>query len=158
VKHTYLYPIEDGELWLWQAARMDASELFGGPGEGASDEEFRLHVSLGDALGSARELLMKRLETRDRVCIGRSYVIPGSLDDAAKEREREADGTVKDLTRELWDAPYFYGTLWAYVIGTLKIGAGQGGRDEWPDIQAFCKTHRVTKGNDKRTRVIPVWM
>jgi hypothetical protein len=158
VKHTYLYPIEDGELWLWRSARTDATDLFGSPGVDAAEEEFQLHVILGDALGSARELLMRRLKRRDRVCIGQSYMIPGSRCEAAQEREAEADSTVREITQELWRAPYFYGTTWANVVSTLKKTAGRDGRDEWPDIQAFCNAHRCTKENGKRTRVIPVWM
>lgn len=158
MKHTYLYPIADGELWLWRAARMDAWDLFGSPDLEADGEEWRLHREIGEASAKARDELHKRLKSRDRVCIGRSYVIPGSLCDVAKERAREADATVRDITQELWEAPYFYGHTWAWVIGSLKIAGEGGGRDEWADLQVFCKAHRCTKENGKRTRVIPVWM
>lgn len=152
MKHTYLYPLEDGELPLWRMARMGAADLFGSPEEEPPSATWEHYITLGDALGDAREELHKRLESRDRVCIGRHYVIPGSLCEVAQSHEREADQVVRYVTEQLWDAPVFDRTLFANVWDKLKRTDGRDGSDGWADsICLFLGTHRGR-------RVIPVWM
>lgn len=158
MKHTYLYPLEDGELWLWRAARMGGADLFGNPVAAAPDEEWVLHVQTSEVLDRARAELHRRLEPRDRVCIGRHYVIPGSHCETARERAWSADGTVRSVTGELWEAPYFHGHTYANVFGALAKVAGRDGRDDWRSIEAFCRKYRCTPDNGKRFRVVPVWM
>lgn len=152
MKHTYLYPLEDGELPLWRMARMGAADLFGDVHE--SDVQF--YLGLSDALGEAREELHKRLESRDRICIGRHYVIPGSLCEVAQDRARSADGVVREITELLWDAPIFRGDLYTLTFAHLKRSAGRGGRDAWGGIDAFLRAH--TEEPEGSHRIIPVWM
>lgn len=85
-------------------------------------------------------------------------MIPGSLCEVAQSHERNADRTVREITRKLWDAPYFYGPTYANVRSLLAKTAGRDDRDDGDAIDAFCKEHRVTKDNGKRIRVVPVWM
>lgn len=158
MKHTYLYPLEDGELWLWRAARMGGSDLFGGPDTAAPEEEWGLYVRTSEALDRARAELHRRLEPRDRICIGRHYVIPGSHCETAREREREADGTVRSFTERLWEAPYCHGHTYADTVNDLRKTAGRDGRDDWETIEAFCQKYRCTPDNGKRFRVVPVWI
>jgi hypothetical protein len=156
VKHTYLYPITSAELWLWRASRMDGGDLFGNPPVDAPDAEWSLCVGIADAIGAARTELHKRLETRDRICIGRHYVIPGSLDEGARARGRDADGTVRGLTELLWDAPPFLDDTYGLAYVELKATAGTGGRDEWSEIRSFLGKHVSTQENP--VRLVPVWM
>jgi hypothetical protein len=158
VKHTYLYPLKDGELPLWRMARTGAADLFDSPQEEPPSVMWEHYMRLSDALGAARDELHKRLESRDRICIGRHYMIPGSLCEVAQSHERDADQVVRYVTRDLWDAPLFYGITWANVVGTLQRAAGQDGRDEWAEIQGFCAVNRMSKDNGKGIRVVPVWM
>lgn len=159
MKHTYIYPIGDEELCLWRTSRMGAEDLFGYPDVDKSpDTEWVLQSRISDALGAARDELHKRLETRDRICIGRHYMIPGSLSEVARSHEWDADRTVREITQKLWDAPHFYGHTFVDVRSRLIKTAGQDGRDDRDVIDAFCKEHRVTKDNGKRIRVVPVWM
>lgn len=151
MKHTYLYPLEDGELWLWRAGRMGGSDLFGDPEVGAPDADWVLNAQVADALGAVRDRLMKRLESRDRICIGRQYMIPGSLCEVAQSRERDADQTVREITAEFWDAAHLDGYPYANTYSRLKKVAGQDGRDDWGTIKNFLVSHR-------RQRLIPVWM
>jgi len=158
VKHTYLYPLEDGELPLWRMARTGATDLFNSPDGDPPSPMWEHFTRLSDALGEARGELHKRLESRDRICIGRHYVIPGSFCEVARSREREADDVVRLITRDLWEAPYFRTPLCRDVLSLLKGTAGQGGRDDWAAIRAFCSKYHVTKENGRRFRVVPVWM
>ena len=151
MKHTYLYPLEEGELWLWRAGRMGCSDLFGDPETRAPNEEWRLDVEIADALGAARDELRKRLESRDRICIGRHYMIPESLCEVAQGREADADRTVRDITRRFWDAVHLDSYAYADTYNELKETAGRDGRDDWETVRNFLATHR-------RRRVVPVWM
>lgn len=152
MKHTYLCPLEDGELWLWRASRADCADLFGDPDvDDSQGVDWDLNARVGDALAKAREELHRRLESRDQICIGRHYAVPGSLCDVARGREREADTTVRSLTLELWDAPPLSGSLFAIVWAELSRTAGRDGRDDWAEISAFLDKHRDH-------RVVPVWM
>lgn len=158
MRYTYLFPLEDGELPLWRMARMGAADLFDSPDEEPPSPMWEHYIRLSDALGDARGELHKRLESRDRICIGRHYVIPGSLCEVAQSHEREADATVRVITRELWDAPYFYSHTYLNTYSALEKVAGRDGRDVWSEIKAFCVKHQVTKENGRRIRVVPVWM
>lgn len=151
MKHTYLYPLRDGELWLWRAARMDATDLFGSPdADTAPDVEGSLAVGISDALGAARDELHKRIKDRPSICIGRHYVIPDSLCDVAREREVEADQVVRNISYRFWDAAHLHRIPYADTYNELKKGAGLNGRDDWAALQEFLATHRGQ-------RVVPVW-
>lgn len=151
VKHTYLYPLESGEEWLWQASRCDAVDLFGNPALDAPETLWQLSVKVGGAVANVREEFHKRLESRDRVCIGRHYVVPGSRCDAAQDRAQEADLTVHAVTVSTWDAPPLDGTHYANTFALLSGVAGRDGRDGWEDIRKFLVAYRGHK-------VVPVWM
>lgn len=156
MKHTYLYPLEPGERWLWRAARMGAGDLFGVPDTNEVQPLLVIESRIADALGEAQKELHKRLESRDRICIGRHHVIPGSLDGVEPERARSADGVVRGITERLWDAPLFRGDLYTYVFTELERTAGRWGRDEWGDIAAFLRTYGMSPAEPYR--LVPVWM
>ncbi|MCP9209550.1 hypothetical protein [Streptomyces cucumeris] len=151
MKHTYLYPLKEGERWLWRAGRMDGADLFSSPDTDAPDVEWSLSVGIADAVGAARNQLHERLHERERICVGRHYVIPGSLCEVAQERAREADQAVHRITEAFWDAQHLDGIPYANAYSWLKKVAGQGGRDDWKAIRNFLVAYR-------RWRVIPVWM
>lgn len=156
MKHTYLYPITDQELWLWRASRMDGSDLFGSPPADAPDVEWSLDHGIGESLFAARNELHKRLKSRDRICIGRHYVIPGSLCEAAQDRQRLADITVCRVTELLWDAPYFIPRFREEVYVLLEPVAGRDGRDSLVEIRDFLKY--CGSPSENQIRVVPVWM
>lgn len=156
MKHTYLYPLEPGERWLWRAARMEAGDLFGLPDTDEIRPLWTMQSRISEAVGEAREELYKRLESRDRICIGRHYVIPGTLDEGAQDRARSADGVVREITKKLWDAPLFRGDLYTFVFTELRRSAGRGGRDEWRDIDTFLRTYGMIP--TEPYRIVPVWM
>lgn len=151
VKHTYLYPLEDEEGWLWRVARTSGSDLFGDPDVEAPDGEWLMSVRISEALEEARSELHERLRSRDRICIGRHYVIPDSLHRGARERAKQADGVVSVITRELWEAPVLNGLVYANVVSRLKGTTGRDGQDDWNTISAFLSRYRGR-------RVVPVWM
>ncbi|MGA5442267.1 hypothetical protein ACPCKW_22495 [Streptomyces griseoincarnatus] len=148
MKHTYLYPLPDDAVFLWRLGRTSASDLFGLPGE--PDEQWMTLITLDDAFGTARETVMRLIEDADRVCLGRRYVVPGSLDPASPEVEEGVERATREVTHLLWDAPLLSGELTARVLATLSSGRAPG-RDPLVDIAAFLRAH------DGR-RVIPVWM
>lgn len=156
MKRTYLYPLEQGERWLWRAARMDDCDLYGTPDTEEIEPLWTMRERIANVIGEAREELEKRLESRDHICIGRHYVIPGSLDEAAQERARSADGVVREITERLWDAPLFRGDLYTFTFKELERSAGHGGRDEWPEIAAFLRTYGMIP--EQPYRLVPVWM
>jgi hypothetical protein len=135
---------------------MDAGDLFGIP----DTEEIRplwvTQARISDAIGEARDELHRRLESRDRICIGRQYVIPGTLDEGAQDRARSADGVVRGITEKLWDAPLFRGDLYTFVFTELRRSAGRGGRDSWGDIAQFLHTYGMIPAEPYR--LVPVWM
>lgn len=151
MKHTYLYPVVNNDLWLWRAGRMDADDLFGVPNLNAPDDFWAMNVGIADALGAARKRLFGRLKNRDRICVGRHYAIPGSLSDTAQERQREADLVVHQITSLTWDAPILDSYLSNEMRLLLRQSAGTEGRDEWSEISTFLAAQ---EGH----RVIPVWM
>lgn len=156
MKHTYLHPLHADELWLWRAARMDAGDLFGMPGTEDVDSVWSIELGISDALGRAREELHRRLNSRDRICVGRHYVIPGTLDEGAQDRARSADVTVHGLTRELWDAPVFTGDVYTKVYLQLERTAGRDGRDTWAEMLPFLRMYGFAPAEP--WRVVPVWM
>lgn len=130
-------------------ARTGTSDLYETPEGEPPSVEWSAYMRIGDALGDARKELRKRLEDRDRICIGRHYVIPGSFCEVAQDRARSADGVVREITELLWDAPLFR-------FAHLKRSAGRGGRDAWGDIDAFLRAH--TAEPEGSHRLVPVWM
>jgi hypothetical protein len=156
MKHTYLYPLAAGERWLWRAARMDAGDLFGLPDTEEIQPLWVMESRISDVIDQAREELHRRLESRDRICIGRHYVIPGSLCEGAQDRARSADGVVRGITERLWDAPLFRGDLYTFTLTELRRSAGRGGRDGWGDIAAFLRTYGMVPAEPYR--LVPVWM
>jgi hypothetical protein len=156
VKHTYLYVLPPGKTWLWNAARRGATDLTGSPDEDAPQEDWTHYIRLSDHLGHLRDLLHKEIEDQPRVCIGRHYVIPGSLCGVAQERARAADLTVHRITRALWDAPRFEGAVFDTVRGELERNAGCEHDRDWREIRRFLIEY---KGSPERTvRLVPVWM
>ncbi len=157
MKHTYLYPLMPGEKWLWRAARMNAADLFGPDDMEESDPAYLLPLRVGDEIAGARTELHRRLKSRDRICAGEHYLIPGSLCEVAQERGRDADWIVRNVTMEIWEPLPFGGIRYANVRMELVKGAGQKGRSEAEEIRAFCSANRATPENPK-PMVIPVWM
>jgi hypothetical protein len=158
VKHTYLFPLGKGERWLWRTARMDAGDLFGLPDTEEIEPLWVMQARIADAIGEAREELHERLKSRDRICIGRHYVIPGTLCEGAQDRARSADGVVREITEMLWDAPLFRGELYTRTFQHLERSAGRGGRDGWGDIAAFLRTYGMLPEEGEHYRLVPVWM
>ena len=151
MKNTYLYVLDDADLWMWYGSRMDASDMTDGPGEAASGHEWKLYVSLSDAIGSVRDTLHKRLESCDRVHIGQHYMIPGSRCEVAREREAEASTVVREVTRLTWDAPFILDHLVDSLAALLRVAPVDEYRDSWTQVEAFLNSNRGR-------RVIPVWM
>lgn len=150
MKHTYLYPLPEKSLFLWRAGRAYTSDLFGDP-EGDS-EEWLLLVTLDEQLGQAREALAHRIKDTARVCLGRSYVIPGSVRPDDKEFGREIHPSTREITRLLWDAPHLDAILRTLVVSALGLPeADVSGRDPFDEIVRFLQAH---EGH----RLVPVWM
>ncbi|MER6605727.1 hypothetical protein ABT282_07380 [Streptomyces sp. NPDC000927] len=150
MKHICLYALEDGEEWLWRVSRRDASDLFGSPGADAPDVMWDLDRKVSDALSEARENFLARLIERDRICVGRHYVVPGSLCEGARARAEEADPIVREITDLTWDAPVLDQDLYSYIRVRLGRAAGQDGRDDQKVIDNFLDANRGR-------RVVPVW-
>jgi hypothetical protein len=135
---------------------MDAGDLFGLPDTEEIEPLWTMQSRISEAVGEARDELYKRLKSRDRICIGRHYVIPGTLDEGAQDRACSADGVVRTITEVLWDAPLFRGSLYTCVYTELHRSAGRGGRDAWGDIAAFLRMYGKVPADPYR--LVPVWM
>lgn len=152
MKHTYLTTLPAGKRWLWTAGRAGAADLFLSPETGdGTDPDWQKYIALSNHLGHMQELFHAAIEDEPRVCIGRHYMIPGSLCEVSQEREGMASETVRLVTLWTWDAPELADTILFRLRTTLSRSTGQDGMDSRADLMAFLDAH-------KGRRVVPVWM
>lgn len=150
MKHTYLYPLPASARFLWRVGRADVADLFGYPEESDYDEkndEWLIHVRMDEEIDRARKAVMSMIEDAPRVCIGKGYVIPGSLTEDGG-RHHAVRTSTESLTETFWDAPVVTARLAHEVTRTLLQ---EPGRDPVPEIHQFLTDH-------VGQHVIPVWM
>ncbi|MFF4188449.1 hypothetical protein ACFYZ9_35150 [Streptomyces sp. NPDC001691] len=151
MKHTYLYPLPDDALFLWRSGRGTATDLFGTPAADNPDAWMVL-LALDEQFGAARDAVARLVQDADRVCLGRRYAIPGSLDPAIADFEDGVHPSTREVTRLLWDAPLLNPSLRTLVVAALGLpDAHVPGRDPLPEIIRFLQAH-------EGQRLIPVWM
>lgn len=151
MKHTYLYTLPPGKTWLWTAGRAGASDLFRSPEVDGPEGDWVKYVGLSSHLGSMQDALHKAIKEEPRVCIGKHYMIPGSLCEVSQSREAEASETVRLVTLWTWDAPVLEGTTLFRLRTTLNRPTDSEGMSSRAERMAFLEANTGRQ-------IVPIWM
>jgi hypothetical protein len=109
-------------------------------------------IRLDEQLSAAREAVTRLIRDADRVCLGRSYTVPGSLDPHIADIEEGLHPSTREVTRLLWDAPLLDPSLRTLVLAALGLpDANVPGRPPVEEIVQFLQVH-------EGQRLIPMWM